>query len=195
MTQTPIKNLTFEQYLTYDDGTDNRYELVDGELVMVPLPTAKHGDTIDFLLDAFRQQIRRSGQSWKATDKAGVYIGKDPVTERDYSRTPDVCVMTAAQWDELREDESSAAVLRTPPLLVVEVVSPGSKKIDYENKLSEYEAIKIPEYWIVDFRRAQVSVLFLTDERYESTVFAGNQGIISRTFPELTLTASQVLSA
>ena len=35
MTHTPVK-LTFEQYLEYDDGTDNRYELCDGELVKVP---------------------------------------------------------------------------------------------------------------------------------------------------------------
>jgi Uma2 family endonuclease len=78
---------------------------------------------------------------------------------------------------------------------VVEVVSPGSKKIDYESKQSEYEAIKIPEYWIVDLRKSQVSVLLLADGHYESTVFTGNQQIISRTFPELTMTASQVLSA
>jgi Uma2 family endonuclease len=103
--------------------------------------------------------------------------------------------MTAVQWAELREDRSSAAVLRTPSLLVVEVVSPGSKKIDYESKQSEYESIKIPEYWIVDLRKSQVSVLLLTDGRYQQTVFTGNQRIISRTFPELTLTASQVLSA
>ena len=43
MTQTPVK-LSFEEYLAYDDGTDNRYELVDGDLVMVPLPTADHSD-------------------------------------------------------------------------------------------------------------------------------------------------------
>ena len=35
MTHTPVK-LTFEQYLEYDDRTDNRYELCDGELVPVP---------------------------------------------------------------------------------------------------------------------------------------------------------------
>ena len=58
MVKTPIK-LNFEEYLTYDDGTDNRYELVDGSLVMVPLPTADHGDTIDLLLDSFRTYIRR----------------------------------------------------------------------------------------------------------------------------------------
>ena len=195
MTQTPLKNVTFEEYLTYDDGTDNRYELVDGEVVMVPLPTAEHSDVIDLLCDAFREQIHLQNQPWKVKRDAGVYIGKNPDTGKERSRTPDVCVMTAVQWAELREDRSSAAVLRTPSLLVVEVVSPGSKKIDYESKQSEYESIKIPEYWIVDLRKSQVSVLLLTDGRYKSTVFTGNQPMISRTFPELTLTASQVLSA
>ena len=195
MTQTPLKNLTFEEYLTYDDGTDNRYELVDGELVRVPLPTAEHSDVIDLLCDAFREQIHLQNQPWKVKRDAGVYIGKNPDTGKERSRTPDVCVMTAAQWAELKEDKRAAAVLRTPPLLVVEVVSPGSKKIDYESKPSEYESIKIPESWIVDLRKSQVSVLLLTDGRYEPTVFTGNQRIISRTFPELTLTASQVLSA
>jgi len=195
MTQTPLKNVTFEEYLTYDDGTDNRYELVDGEVVMVPLPTAEHSDVIDLLCDAFREQIRLQDQPWKVKRDAGVYIGKNPDTGKERSRTPDVCVMTAVQWAELREDRSSAAVLRTPSLLVVEVVSPGSKKIDYESKQSEYECIKIPEYWIVDLRKSQVSVLLLTDGRYQQTVFTGNQPMISRTFPELTLTASQVLSA
>ncbi|HEY9710557.1 MAG TPA: Uma2 family endonuclease, partial [Oculatellaceae cyanobacterium] len=163
MTQTPVKNLTFEQYLTYDDGTDNRYELVDGELVMVPLPTADHSDAIDLLYDAFRAQIRSSSEPWKVKRDVGVYIGKNPDTGKERSRTPDVCVMTAAQWAELKEVKRAAAVLRTAPLLVVEVVSPGSKKIDYESKQSEYEAIKIPEYWIVDLRKPQVSVLLLTD--------------------------------
>ncbi|MEQ8971341.1 MAG: Uma2 family endonuclease [Coleofasciculus sp. C1-SOL-03] len=195
MTQTPVKNLTFEDYVTYDDGTDNIYELVDGKLVMVPLPTADHRDTIDLLLDVFREQIRRYRQPWKAKDKAGVYTGKHPVTGKDRSRTPDVCVMTAAQWAELKADKRSAAVLKTPPLLVVEVVSPGSKKIDYEQKLAEYKAIKIPEYWIVDLRNSQVCVLLLTETGYKTTVFTGYQRIISPTFPELALTASQLLSA
>ncbi|HAA29900.1 MAG TPA: Uma2 family endonuclease [Cyanobacteria bacterium UBA8553] len=195
MTQTPLKNLTFEQYLTYDDGTDNRYELVDGELVMVPLPTADHSDAIDLLCDAFREQTRLQCQPWKVKRDVGVYIGKNPNTGKESSRTPDVCIMTALQWAELKEDKTAAAVLRTPPLLVVEVVSPGSKKIDYESKPSEYEAIKIPEYWIVDLRKSQVSVLLLTSECYQSTVFRGNQPIISHIFPELNLTASQVLSA
>ncbi|HEY9638628.1 MAG TPA: hypothetical protein V6D14_34915 [Coleofasciculaceae cyanobacterium] len=40
-----------------------------------------------------------------------------------------------------------------------------------------------------------LTYLLVTDGRYQPTLFIGNQQIISRTFPELTLTASQVLSA
>lgn len=58
MTQTPVK-LTFEEYLAYDDGIAFRYELVDGELVMVPLPTADHSDVIDLLSDTFKAEIIR----------------------------------------------------------------------------------------------------------------------------------------
>jgi Uma2 family endonuclease len=37
------QKLTFEEYLAYDDGTDTRYELVDGELVPLNLGTGRHG--------------------------------------------------------------------------------------------------------------------------------------------------------
>jgi Uma2 family endonuclease len=41
MTQTPVK-LTFEDYLTYDDGTDNRYELERGELIKTEVPPKRN---------------------------------------------------------------------------------------------------------------------------------------------------------
>ncbi len=117
MTQSPTKNLTFEEFLTYDDGTDNRYELVNGELVMVPLPTADHADEIDLLLEIFRAEISRQGLPWKASDKVGVYIGKFPKTGRDFSRTPDVCIMKSEDWLKIKADKT-AAVLKTVPLMV-----------------------------------------------------------------------------
>ena len=71
MPQTSTVNLTIENYLTYDDGTDNRYELVDGAIVVVPLPSADHADKIDLLLEIFRAEIRRNNLPMKASDKAG----------------------------------------------------------------------------------------------------------------------------
>ena len=193
MTQTPVK-LTFEEYLAYDDGTDNRYELVNGELVMVPLPTADHSDVIDLLFHTFRAEISRQKRPWIVKRDVGVYTGVNPVTKKERSRTPDLCVMTNVQWAELKADKISPAVLRTPPLLVVEVVSPGSKKTDYEAKEFEYKTKRITEYWIVDLRKSKISVLLLNNGQYETTEFTGSQRIICQTFPGLTLTAKQVLS-
>jgi Uma2 family endonuclease len=195
MTQASVKSLTFEEYLTYDDGTDNRYELVNGELAMVPLPTADHSDTIDLLSDAFRAEIRRLEHPWIVKRDVGVYTRTNPATGKEHSRTPDVCVMTSSQWQELKADKKSSAVLRTPPLLAVEIVSPGSKKTDYGSKEEEYKAIRVLEYWIVDLRNSKVSVLLLEGSGYKTTEFKGNEQIISQTFPELTLTSQQILSA
>lgn len=202
MTKTSVK-LSFKEYLTFDDSTDNCYELVDGELLMVPLPTADHADEVDVLLEVFRAEIRRLSLPWKVTDKAGVYIGKSPKTGKDYSRTPDVCVLMQGAWSELKI-QGSAAVLRTPPLLVVEVVS-TNWEVDYIDKLDEYQRLGIFEYWIVDYlavgsrdligdpKQPTVSIYQLVEGQYQVNQFRGNEQIISATFPELKLTVDQIL--
>lgn len=195
MTTARAKHLTFEEYLAYDDGTDNCYELVDGELVMVPLPTADHSDVIDLLSDAFRVEIGKQRLQWKVKRDVGVYTGLNPVTGKERSRTPDLCVITQAQWAELKTDKTKSAVLQAPPLLAVEVVSPASLKTDYEVKEFEYKNVRVIEYWTVDFRNSKVSVRLLNNGRYEPKEFRGSERIISQTFPELTLLAAQVLSA
>ena len=194
MPQTSTANITIENYLTYDDGTDNRYELVNGSIVMVPLPTADHADKIDLLLEMFRAEIRRSNLLMKASDKVGVYIGKSSLTGRDYSRNPDVCVTSSEAWSSLKANKTTAAVLLTPPLLVVEVVS-TNREDDYVDKVEEYQGLGIPEYWIVDGRDSIVSVLLLDNGRYNRTECRGSERIRSRVFPTLALTAEQVLSA
>ncbi len=56
-TSDPV-SLTFEEYLKYDNGTNNRYELVDGELVLMPPASFLHSDIIDFIADLFKAYAR-----------------------------------------------------------------------------------------------------------------------------------------
>lgn len=77
-----------------------------------------------------------------------------------------------------------------PRLLIVEVVSPESVKRDYRHKRSEYAALEVPEYCIIDPLKAKVSVLLVEDGFYEETVFTDTQQIVSRTFPELAIDRS-----
>lgn len=195
MTKTPTQNYSFEEYLTYNDDTDNRYELVDGELVMVPLPTADHSDVVDLLSEAIKSAISKQKQTWRIKRDVGVYVGVNPQTGLDRSRTPDLTVFTAEQWAEIKADKTKAAVSKTAPLLAVEIVSPSSKKKDYETKEQEYKAVGVLEYWIVDLRQSKVSVLVLVKGEYQVTEYTGSQQIISPIFSELNLTAQQLLSA
>jgi Uma2 family endonuclease len=86
----------------------------------------------------------------------------------------------------------SAAVLEVPPVLAVEIVSPGNSDDDYRYKRSEYAVREIPEYWIIDPETEKISVLLLVSGFYEVTEFTGEQEIKSLLFPELKLISKQV---
>ncbi|MBN3941033.1 Uma2 family endonuclease [Nostoc sp. NMS9] len=186
MVITPVTSITFEDYLTYDDGTDFHYELVDGKLELMNPPTIEHFLIVDFLDTALKAEIKRCNFTWLCFRESGVRTG------RNKSRLTDLCVVTLEQARELL---NASAVFESPPLLIVEVVSPESVKWDYRYKRSEYAALEVPEYWIVDPLKAKISVLLLEDGFYEETVFTATQQIVSRTFPELNIAVEEVLNA
>jgi len=82
-----------------------------------------------------------------------------------------------------------------PPLLVIEVVSPGEiqRDRDYIAKRMQYQDCGIPEYWVVDPEAQTVLVLTLTDSGYvEVGTFSGGDRIHSLQFEALHLKASQL---
>jgi Uma2 family endonuclease len=196
MTTTPAvtKRLTFEEYLAYDDGTDKRYELVDGELILMSLGSGQHGGVTEFINVCFREEILRLKLDW--TSKQMVVGVRSPRAGRwDTSRIPDVVVLSLPQWRELRNREAVIELNEPPPLLVVEVVSESTKTVDYRAKRVEYNILNIPEYWIVDLLSNKVTVFTLIEELYEPAEFVGSEQIQSQIFPELKLTVEQVLTA
>ncbi|MEH2015159.1 Uma2 family endonuclease [Nostoc sp.] len=186
MVTTPVTSITFEEYLTYDHGNDFHYELVDGKLELMNPPTIQHFLIVDFLDTALKAEIKRCNSTWLCFRESGVRTG------RNKSRLTDLSVVTLEQARELL---NASAVFESPPLLIVEVVSPESVKRDYRYKRSEYAALEVPEYWIVDPLEAKISVLLLEDGFYEETIFTATEQIGSRTFPELAITVDQVFIA
>ena len=187
------KRLTFEDYLNYDDGTDTRYELVDGELVPMSLGTGKHGSIVRFLAKSFDAEIESTGNAWIALPGL-VGVRSPRGTRWDTVRIPDVTVMPLAQWEELENREAVINLNEPPPLLVVEAVSQSTKDEDYRAKLAEYAVLDIPEYWIVDPLQSKVTVCELEQGLYNLIEFCGNEVLQSKIFPNLKLTAAQVLA-
>ncbi|WP_414574541.1 Uma2 family endonuclease [Anabaena sp. CCY 9402-a] len=196
MTTTPAvtKKFTVAEYLAYDDGTDTRYELVNGELVPMSLGSGLHGAIAEFLNDFFRDEILRLKLNW--TSKQMVVGVRSPRAGKwDTSRIPDVVVLPVSQWRELRNRGAVIELNEPPPLLVVEVVSESTKTVDYRAKKVEYNVLNIPEYWIVDPLINKVTVFTLIEDLYEPAEFVDAERIQSSTFPDLQLTVEQVFSA
>ncbi|AFY60006.1 Uma2 family endonuclease [Synechococcus sp. PCC 6312] len=186
ITTTP--NLTFEEYLTYDDGTDTRYELVEGRLVPMTPAIWQHYFITHFIFETLLQEIRRLNVPWMTFLEPGQRTGMST------SRIPDLAVIPKQQLVNLK---SRPAISEFPVLLAVEVVSPSSIEDDYITKRDEYQAIRIPEYWVVDAisENPRITIHTLTDNVYHLNIFSNAELLISPTFPELKITAEQILNA
>ncbi|NRB07303.1 MAG: Uma2 family endonuclease [Richelia sp.] len=90
--------------------------------------------------------------------------------------------------------------------LVIEVVSKNWRD-DYFTKVGQYEAIVIPEYWIVDYaalggrkfignpKQPTISIYWLVEGEYQLNQFRGSVRIISPTLTEVDLTAEQIFQS
>lgn len=187
---TTTKLFTLAEYLDYDDGTDKRYELVNGKLIEMPSESDLNNAIAILLLLEFAQFI--PGRLLRRGTEI-VVSGSRATT-----RIPDLLVLTEELVTALSNTPRSIITPDLPPpALVVEVVSPGKENQDrdYRYKRSEYAARGIAEYWIVDPERAQIVVLTLVDGLYEEAVYQSGDRLVSATFPTLELTAKQILQA
>jgi Uma2 family endonuclease len=197
-TTKPQQMLTFEQFIKQLPG-EGRYELVNGEIVKI-LPIRLHEDVADFIEYSFQNEVKCLNLNYRVSGR--FMVRTLTPNGREQGRHPDVTVVDKTVWDS---NPFSHSALIEAPQLVVEVVSTNWED-DYIDKLDEYQRLGIPEYWIVDYlalgsrnylgnpKEATVFV-YLLDENgvYQMNAYRGNERIVSRTFPELALTAEQVL--
>ena len=114
------RRMTVGEFLVYDDGTQTRYELVDGELVAMNPPAEPHVRLTSNVYDALARQLKRPCRPYFG---GGVWLSEDDHTWRE----PDIFVSC----------EPGEGFTRAPRL-VVEVLSPSTEKEDRTRKLDFY---------------------------------------------------------
>ncbi|WP_229400113.1 Uma2 family endonuclease [Micromonospora okii] len=125
---------TLDDLLTLPDDAP-RVELVDGVIQVTPSPTLGHQD-ISFLLRLWLHT--HAPRQFRAAQDVGVRLS------RNSSRRPDVLVCRA-------EIASTASQVGPEDVvLAVEIVSPGTRRVDRFAKPGEYAAAGIPFYWRVE---------------------------------------------
>jgi Uma2 family endonuclease len=149
-------------------------------------PTYRHLIISQFIEHQLAAEITRLKLPLICLKEAGVRTGWRT------SRLPDIYVIEKSKIVDFLD---RTAITETPPLLVIEIVSPESIKRDYRYKRSEYAANNIAEYWIIDPLKNQVTVLILEEGLYEETVFNQDEKIISQQFSELNLTVNKIFAS
>lgn len=191
MTQATKPRLTLEEFLTYDDGTDTRYEWVNEVLVEMGAESTLNTLIAGFLFATF---LQIGVPSYRIGFKQLIAVSRSTV------RDPDLIVHSEASFSAINgASQALIPVDATPPTLVIEVVSPGEPGSDnydrdYLDKRREYQLRGVPEYWIVDPVREVVFVLTLNEKEYQTREFRTHDRILSPNFPALLVTVAQVLS-
>ena len=201
MIQTLPKITTFQEFVDWlPENSDLRYELHYGNIVEMAQPVGEHEEIKGFLNVEISFEIKRLGLSYSVPNQ--VIVRPD---DKDSGYFPDILVMNRANLpNESRWQKESILSSGASIPLVIEVVSTNWRN-DYHLKFADYEEMGIMEYWIVDYaalggrnfignpKQPTISVCNLVEEEYQINKFQNSDRLISQTFPELNLTANQVL--
>ena len=203
MIQALTKIVTFEEFVNWlPDSSDVRYELHHGEIVKMAQPVGDHEEVKGFLGVEIPFEIKRMGLSYVIPNQVIVRPeGKDS------GYFPDLLVLNRDHLanEPLWKKQSVISNGISIPL-IIEIVSTNWRD-DYYVKYADYEEMGISEYWIVDYaalggrnfignpKQPTISVCNLVDGEYQISRFRDDEQVISQTFPELNLTANQILKA
>ncbi|MBD2197833.1 MULTISPECIES: Uma2 family endonuclease [Calothrix] len=187
----PVKHQfqTFEEYLSYDDGTEKLYELFNGELIEMPPESGTNVQIANRLFLIFAMIV--------GIDRVRGHGLELEVRGEPRNRYPDLTIIREEHIQQLAK-RNTIRLSMLPPLLVIEVVSPGElqRDRDFIAKRGQYQDCGIPEYWIIDPENKTVLVLELTGNIYtEVGNFSGDEVILSPQFNQMNVKVSQLFDA
>jgi len=151
---TKIK-FTYKDYKSLPESETKRYELIEGELIMVPSPNEYHqriSRKIEFLLQDFVEKNKLGEVYYAPLD---VHLGEDVVQ-------PDILFVSKVRSKIITEEE-----IRGGPDLVIEILSPATAERDRTYKKTLYARHSVQEYWIVDPEEKIIKIMTLRKAGFE----------------------------
>lgn len=161
------RRVTYAEMLEWpDDG--RRYELYDGEVVVVPAPFPGHQRVTFNVADLLRDYA-------KTTGGLALFSPLDIVLSEHDVVQPDVVFFSRDRRHLVRDWE----VTRSAPDLAVEVLSDSTEARDRGRKMELLARFGVPEYWIVDPAAKTIEIFVRTAADYDLRVAAGHGDIIA----------------
>jgi Uma2 family endonuclease len=203
MVESTINLITVNKFIT-QYGDNNRYELIDGELIDME-PTGLHEQVTAFIGRKLNVEIERQDAKYFIPFRCLIKLIKLLGTETTFR--PDLIVLNQTQLvNEPLWQQEPVITLGNSIELVVEFVSSNWQN-DYARKVEDYAVLSIPEYWIVDYlgvggreyigkpKQPTITICTLNGDEYQRRLFRSDDLLVSSVFPDLQLRAKQIFKA
>ena len=148
---------TYADYIALPD--DRRVELIDGRFYDMAAPNSKHQIIIGQLHLQFQACVAEHPECMVLLSPLDVMLDSDDRTVMQ----PDLIAL--CDRSKMRKGRIFGA-----PDLVIEVVSPGSSRMDYGRKTMKYIEADVREYWIIDYMRSRV-LTYRIDKQIDAMIF------------------------
>lgn len=150
----------YQEYMALINSSEQRYELIDGEVYLMASPTFNHQIVVGEIAGHFHHYFKgKRCRSLTAPFDVKLFGQATKFEEDSNVVQPDVIVI--CDTDKIGEDNKYEGI----PTLVVEVLSPSTKAKDMVIKLNLYMKSGIREYWIVDLEKKSVLQYSFSEER------------------------------
>lgn len=138
-----------------------RAELIDGEIYYMAPPSTKHQRILNFINTEINMYIRKNnGECEVFPAPFAVFLNEN---DKNYVE-PDISVI--CDKDKITDQGCNGA-----PDWIIEIVSPGSRKMDYYRKLFKYRTAGVREYWVVDPDKEITTVYHFELDNMEEYLF------------------------
>ena len=179
------ENWTYAELLALND--EQRYELYDGELVVMGSPNLRHQKIIARLLMILQAFAREHDYGTVYLSPVDLYLAEDRVL------IPDLMFVRRERFDQERIEREDGQCLVAPPDLVVEILSPSTGRNDRMRKPALYPAFGVGHYWILDPAQNQLQAFALDNGRYFLEAMLDSEDVFEPSlFPGLRILLSQL---
>lgn len=141
----PAHLLTAAEYARLGETEWGYTELMEGRILVSPSPSAKHNIAA---LALAMQLVPQLPDTVRVIQDVDIDLELVPADQPGVVRRPDLVLVDGKAVD--RVDRDGGLLRAGDVLVVVEIVSPGSRRLDHVTKRHEYADAAIPHYWIID---------------------------------------------
>jgi Uma2 family endonuclease len=175
MSSIVTRPISYADLLEMPEGNGDRYEIIGGELFVSASPILDHQRVSHRLTRIFDEKVTDTGLG-------ELFYAPVDVKFSEYDVVVPDLVIVATEHQDIAQGDYIAG----PPDLIVEILSPSTRRIDLLRKSALYATMGVPEYWLVDLKVKTINVLTLENGVYEQMPQEPHT-VRSLVFPNLTV--------